>query len=44
MDFSNIRIKTIFTHPRFDKSYRKLPTEIKEKAKKREKIFRKKLF
>ena len=44
MDFSNIRIKTIFTHPRFDKSYRKLPTEIKEKAKKREKIFRKNCF
>lgn len=35
-----MKIKSIFTHPKFDKSYKKLPKKIKEKAKKKEKIFR----
>jgi len=39
-----MRIKNIFTHPRFDKNYKKLPEKIKEKAKEREKIFRENPF
>ena len=30
----------ISTHPRFDRHYRKLPKAVKEKAKAKEKIFR----
>ena len=33
-------IKNIFTHSHFDKSYKKLSKEVKEKAKEKEKIFR----
>lgn len=39
-----MEIKDIFTHSRFDKSYKKLPKEVKEKAKIKEKIFRKDPF
>ncbi|OGZ32705.1 MAG: hypothetical protein A3H02_02970 [Candidatus Niyogibacteria bacterium RIFCSPLOWO2_12_FULL_41_13] len=39
-----MEIKDIFTHPRFDKSYKKLPREIKEKVKQKEKIFRENPF
>ncbi len=30
----------IYTHPRFDKQYKKLPKKVKLKAKEKEKIFR----
>ncbi|GIV28879.1 MAG: hypothetical protein KatS3mg027_2693 [Bacteroidia bacterium] len=39
-----MQVKNIFIHPNFDKSYRKLPKEVKEKAKLKEKIFRKDPF
>jgi len=39
-----MKIKNIFTHPRFDKSYKKLPKRIKDKAKEKEKIFRENPF
>lgn len=37
-------IRSIFTHPRFDKNYKKLPKKIKEKAKKKERTFRENPF
>ena len=39
-----MKIKSIFTHSRFDKNYKKLAQKIKNKAKVREKIFRENLF
>ena len=39
-----MEIKSIFVHPRFEKSYKKLPPNIKKKAKQKEKIFRKNCF
>lgn len=39
-----MKIKSIFTHPRFDKSYKKLPKRIKNKAKEKERIFRENPF
>lgn len=39
-----MEIKNIFTHPRFDKNYKRLPKELKERAKSKEKIFRKDPF
>lgn len=35
-----MKIESIFTHPKFDKNYKKLPKEVKDKAKNKEKIFR----
>jgi len=37
-------IKEIKISPRFERNYKKLPKEIKEKAKKKEKIFRENPF
>jgi len=39
-----MKIKNIFTHLRFDKSYKKLPKRIKDRAKEKEKIFRESPF
>ena len=39
-----MKIKDIFTQPRFDKNYRKLPQKVKNKAKVREEIFRENPF
>lgn len=39
-----MKIKNIFTHPRFDKSYMKLPKRVKDRAKEKEKIFRENPF
>ena len=39
-----MKIKSIYTHPRFDKHYRKLPKDVKNKAEIKEKIFRKNPF
>jgi len=35
-----MKIKSIFTHPRFDKNYRKLTREVRDKAKEKERMFR----
>jgi len=39
-----MKIESIFTHSRFDKNYKKLPKEVKNKAKKKERIFRENPF
>lgn len=39
-----MKIKNIFTHPKFDKSYKKLRKEVKDRAKEKEEIFRKNPF
>ncbi|MEK7502962.1 MAG: type II toxin-antitoxin system mRNA interferase toxin, RelE/StbE family [Patescibacteria group bacterium] len=39
-----MKISNIFTHPKFDKNYKKLPAKIKDKAKKREPLFREDAF
>ncbi|PIR07453.1 type II toxin-antitoxin system mRNA interferase toxin, RelE/StbE family [Candidatus Jorgensenbacteria bacterium CG_4_10_14_0_8_um_filter_39_13] len=39
-----MKIKNIFTYRRFDKSYKKLPKKIKDRAKGKEKIFRENSF
>jgi proteic killer suppression protein len=39
-----MKIKSIFTHPRFDRSYKRLPKEVKDKTLKKEKIFRENPF
>jgi len=39
-----MKIKNIFTHPRFDKNYKRLPKKIKDRARAKEKIFRENPF
>lgn len=39
-----MRIRSIYTHARFDKNYQKLPKEIRDKARAKEKIFRENPF
>lgn len=39
-----MKIKGIFTSPEFDKSYKRLPSKVRKKAKRKEKIFRENPF
>lgn len=39
-----MKIASVFTQPKFDKKYKKLPAKIKEKAKEKEQLLRENAF